>query len=117
MTSLSRYNWSQIKKEFKDLRDLAIRNDTKNKFNFYLDDAAVRKLCRPDDINPQWESEKLFKGSHDRLQKRFEIQEAVAPIRERLEDAVAHQKEPRVRQVDIDDVLYVATLWLGLSVN
>ncbi|GAX09663.1 hypothetical protein FisN_19Lh130 [Fistulifera solaris] len=105
MISLSRNNWSQIKTEFKNLRDLAIRNDTKNKLNFYLDDAVVRKLCNPDDINPQWESEKLFKGSHDRLQKRFEIQEAVAPIRARLEVAVANQKEPSVRQADIDDIL------------
>jgi hypothetical protein len=117
MISLSRKNWSEIKTEFKNLRDLAIRNDTKNTLNFFLEDAAVRKLCNPGDVNKQWESEKRFKGSHDRLQKRFEIQEALAPIRERLEVAVANQSEPSVCQADIDDILYVSTLWVALSVN
>lgn len=109
MISLSRDNWKQIKTEFMVLRNLAVRKDTKTTFDFLLDNASVQKLSDPGDVDEKLDCAKFFKGSHDRLRKRFEIQEAVAPIRERLEIAVANKTEPSVIQDDIDDILYVPT--------
>lgn len=109
MMSWNRQNWNGVQKEFQDLRDLAVRKDTKNTFNFLLDDAGIQKLCNPGDIDEKLNSDTLFNNKADRLQKRIKIQTAIAPIREQLEIAVANKSEPNVYQDDIDDVMYVTT--------
>ncbi len=121
MTSWDPNNWDKVQAEFRNLRDVALRKDTKNMFNFHLDDAGVQNLCVPTDIDEKRANDKMFNGRFQRLEKRFEIQKAIAPIREKLEEAVANETEAVVYQNDIDDVMYVTIprkrSFLGMTIE
>ena len=109
MFTWGRDDWQHIKIGFIKLRELAVRKDTKNLFNFLLGDAGVQKLCVPNEVDEALDNAKLFTVIHGRLQKRFEIQQAIAPIRQQIERAAKNKTNPTVYQDDIDDILYVPT--------
>ncbi len=113
MISWNRSNWDEVQNEFMDLRGLAVRKDTKNVLNFNIDDAGVERLSNPNDLDKKLDSEKMFNRNLQRLQKRFQIQAAIAHIREKMEKAVTNKSEPTINKDDTDEILYVATLLIN----
>jgi hypothetical protein len=104
MVSWTRRGWKELEDSLGTIRNLCLRADVTHLLSLNLDDEAVKHYEKPDVLNEEKASSIIFGKKYRTLMRLCKIQHALAPIRERLEDAVKEYVKNKNTEVDQDEL-------------
>lgn len=103
----NRTHWGELIESLSHTRNVCMRDDVKNVFSFSLNEEEVRKMENPQKMHDIHDQSALFGRKYDLVVTLCRIHQTIAPFRDKLEDAVTHQKCLQLSTENINELLYV----------
>jgi hypothetical protein len=108
LVSWTRLYWEEFEERLDTIRKLCIRADSNHLLSLNLDDEEVKYLEKPNVLLEKNASSSDFQKKYRIVMQLCKVQHALAPIRERLEDAVDEyvksKTNPEVNQDELKDM-------------